>query len=63
MEGLDQFIKSLPPHLKMLVTLAVHKKTFRKHPFLKTIKNKRLLAYIGSRFHPYYNHAGTTIYR
>jgi hypothetical protein len=22
-----------------------------------------MLAFMGSRFHPYYNHAGTTVYR
>jgi hypothetical protein len=62
-EGLDQFIQSLPQHLKMSVTLAVNRKTFRNHPFLSKIKNKRMLAFMGSRFHPYYNHAGTTVYR
>jgi hypothetical protein len=62
-EGLDQFVQSLPPHLKMSVTLAINRKTFRRHPFLNQIKNKRMLAFMGSRFHPYYNHANSTIYR
>jgi hypothetical protein len=40
----------------MSVTLAVNRRTFKRHPFLQKIKNKRMLAFIGSRF-------GTTIYR
>jgi hypothetical protein len=47
----------------MSVTLAINRRTFKNHPFLNQIKNKRMLAFIGSRFHPYYNHAGTIIYR
>ena len=61
--GLDAFIEGLPPHLKMAVTLAIHQKTFAVHPLFKKLNNKRLLAFIGQRFKPWFNHAGTFIYR
>jgi hypothetical protein len=63
MVGLDTFIENLPPHLRMAVTLAIHNKTFKKHPIFKQLRDKRLLAFIGSRFRPYFNHAGTFLYR
>jgi hypothetical protein len=47
MVGLDVFIDALPPHLKMAVSLAIHKKIFQIHPMFKRLKNKRLLALIG----------------
>ena len=62
--GIDGFIESLPAHLKMALTLAVHDKTFRNHPLFRRLKSRnRLLAWIGSRFRPWFNHAGTFIYQ
>ena len=63
MIGLDVFIDTLPPHLQMAVTLAIHEKIFHVHPMFKRLKNKRLLASIGQRFRPWFNHAGTFLYR
>ena len=61
--GMDAFIESLPPHLNMAVTLALHQKIFNQHPLLKKMNNKRLMAYMGSRFRPQFTYAGTYLYR
>ena len=63
MVGLDTFIESLPPHLNQAVTLAIHNDTFRQHPLFKKLKNKKLLAYIGSHLRPQFNSSGDLIYR
>jgi hypothetical protein len=62
MTGLENFIEELPPHLKTAVTLAIHKETFKEHPAFKSLRNKRLLTFIGTRFRPNYSHASTFIY-
>ena len=61
--GMDAFIESLPPHLNLAVTLALHQKIFNSHPLLRKMNNKRLMAYMGSRFRPQFNHAGTFVYQ
>jgi hypothetical protein len=64
MAGMEEFIDDLPPHLRMAVQIAIHKRTFKFHPlFARMQLNKRLLGWIGSRFRPWFNHAGTFLYK
>jgi hypothetical protein len=63
MVGLDDFVNSLPQHLSMDVTLAIHAKVFHHHPLMKRLKNKRLLSFLGQRLRPQFNYAGTYVYR
>jgi hypothetical protein len=63
MVGLEAFIESLPPHLNQQVTLSIYSKTFDTHPLFLKMKNKRCLAYIGSKLHPRYDSEGAQIYK
>jgi hypothetical protein len=45
------------------VTLVIHQGTFKQHPLFKQLKNKRLLAYIGSRLRPQFTTYGAYVYR
>jgi hypothetical protein len=45
--GLAKFVESLPPQLRIAVSIHVYRKTFTSHPFFADMNNKRLLSYIG----------------
>jgi hypothetical protein len=63
MVGLDDFIGTLPPYLSQAVTIAIHQNIFKRHPLFKNLRNKRLLAFIGSHLKPQFNSAGTYVYQ
>jgi hypothetical protein len=63
MIGLDEFIQDLPANLRQQVTLKIHSSTFNKHEIFKKLRNKRLLAFIGSRLRPLIYQTGTFVYK
>lgn len=51
-EGLENFIESLPLHLKLEVSMEIHRDIFSKHSLFSTIGNKNFLSWVGSRLKP-----------
>jgi hypothetical protein len=45
--GLVKFVESLPPQLRIAVSIHVYRKVFTTHPFFSDMKSKRLLSYLG----------------
>jgi hypothetical protein len=48
LQGFEEFIKSLPVHLQMDITMEIYKELFEKFPLFSEIGNKNFLAWIGS---------------
>jgi hypothetical protein len=48
LQGFEEFIKSLPVHLQMDITMEIHKELFMKFPLFSDIGNKNFLAWVGS---------------
>ena len=51
MEGVDQFIGQLPPHLQQVVQVNIHKETFTTDPFFMGL-SKEILSFLSSRLRP-----------
>jgi len=45
--GMLNFVKTLNPQLRIAITMAIYKDTFKTHIFFKELGNRRLLAFIG----------------
>ena len=62
-QGLATFVESLPQSLRIAVVMSIHTKTFKTHPFFKSLNNRRLLTFIGQNFKQAYYEAGSFIYK
>jgi hypothetical protein len=61
--GLANFVETLPPQLRIAVSIHIYKKTFNTHPFFRGLSNRRLLSYMGSHFRPKFYQPGEYLYR
>ena len=61
--GLADFVQTLPPQLRIAVSIHIYRTTFQKHPFFLNLRSKRMLAYIGQSFHPCYYQTGQYLYK
>jgi hypothetical protein len=56
--GIIQFVQSMPPHLRITLTMAMYRRVFRKHEAFKSLQSTRLLTYIGQSLRPSAYEAG-----
>ena len=62
-EGIEEFIENLPPHLRMEVFKEIHRDIFYKHDLFIMLGNKNFLAWIGQRIKPTFVNENQYIYQ